>query len=260
MLLAIDAGNTKTKWATFNMYGEIADSGACINAAFSQSSLPLETISSVIISNVAGEAHASIIQASLVKEHLPITWLKSSAECCNVLNHYTQPESLGTDRWASLIGGWVMQHRPCVVVNAGTAVTIDALITHPDNKNQAHFLGGMILPGLGLMQSSLNNATAQLDCDVSITDMNGNTLNINTLEAIKNGALHAICGAIENMLVTIAKKYHIEPLVIMSGGDAQVIVKQLCNIVTNHVLFIDNLVLKGLYCISRAQHQQSEKP
>lgn len=260
MFLAIDAGNTRTKWATFDAQGEITQTGACINAAFKNLSLPLETVSSVLISNVAGDVHANTIRNMLSGHHIHADWLKSSAKCCNVLNHYAQPQTLGTDRWASLIAAWQMQRMTCVVVNAGTAVTIDALVKLPNYHNQADFLGGMILPGLNLMQSSLGLSTAQLQHAAANININGSTLNLNTADAMQNGALNAICGAIQNMLTVINKSHHTTAQVIISGGDADVIAKHLSTVVTNQVLFVDNLVLKGLYCIYRAQNQTSDKP
>jgi len=260
MFLAIDAGNTRTKWATFDAQGEITQTGACINAAFKNLSLPLETVSSVLISNVAGDVHANTIRNMLSGHHVHADWLKSSAECCNVLNHYAQPQTLGTDRWASLIAAWQMQRMTCVVVNAGTAVTIDALVKLPNHHNQADFLGGMILPGLNLMQSSLGQSTAQLQHGDANINISGSTLNLNTADAMQNGALNAICGAIQNMLTVINKSHHTTAQVIISGGDADVIAKHLSTVVTNQVLFVDNLVLKGLYCIYRAQNQTSDKP
>lgn len=255
MLLTIDAGNTRTKWAIFSADGQILKSGACLNAAFNKASLPLDKVTSVFISNVAGEAHANTMHAILTGRKLQTQWLKSTTQCCDVMNHYTQPETLGSDRWASLIAAWHMKHAPCIVVNAGTAVTIDALMPHTQHNNQAEFIGGMILPGLTLMQSSLSQATAQLQFDAASASANGWPFNTNTIDAMRNGALNAICGAIQNMLSAAGDKHPALPLVLISGGDADVIKKQLLSTVTNQVIIVDNLVLSGLYLIHRAQSQ-----
>lgn len=255
MLLTIDAGNTRTKWAIFNAHGEILQTGACLNASFNSTSLSLETVSSVFISNVAGEAHAETMQAIFIAHNLQPQWLKSAAQCCDVINHYTQPETLGTDRWAALIAAWHMKHVSCVVVNAGTAVTIDALVPHASNHDLAEFLGGMILPGLNLMQSSLGNATAQLGYDAHPVNFSASAFNLCTADAMRNGALNAICGAIRHMLSEVAEKHQTMPLIMLSGGNAEVIKKHLSDIVTNQVLIVDNLVLNGLYLIHRTQHQ-----
>src|SRR5438552_2277587 len=77
------------------------------------------------------------------------TWLHRSAPC--------NPAQLGCDRFASLIGAHALfPGQPLIVATCGTATTVDAL------SADGLFLGGMILPGLGLMASSLARNTAQL--------------------------------------------------------------------------------------------------
>jgi type III pantothenate kinase len=78
-----------------------------------------------------------------------------------VRNGYDHPTRLGVDRWVALIGA---RHRilargaprPILVVMVGTAVTVDALDT------EGNFLGGLILPGFGLMLRALEMGTAGL--------------------------------------------------------------------------------------------------
>jgi type III pantothenate kinase len=259
MLLTIDAGNTRTKWAVFSAEGEITQQGACANIDFPSKILPLHNITSVMISNVAGEVHANQISSVFASKNLALQWFKSSAQCCDVTNHYTQPETLGTDRWAAIIAAWHLMHAPCVVVNAGTAVTIDALMNSPSNSSQGEFIGGIILPGLTLMQSSLGSATAQLPYSTDPACLTGDSFSTFTASAIANGAIHAICGAIEKMQFAATEKYSSAPHIILSGGDAATIAEHLREAVTNQLLIVDNLVLTGLYLCERSQHQKSDK-
>lgn len=254
MLLAIDAGNTKTKWAFFNAQGEIFGINACLNTSINDAFIELDMVSSVIISNVAGDRHAAVIKQKLSKPDLDVQWLKSTAHCCHVKNRYMQPETLGSDRWAAMIAAWHTQHAPCVIVNAGTAVTIDALLPYKNQVTDAEFIGGMILPGLNLMQSSLSGATAQLAFAVHGSSDQISPFNTNTADAMRHGALSAICGAIQYTLNTMIKDYQTKAIVLVSGGDAEVIKKHLDVIVTNQVIMVDNLVLYGLYFIHRNQH------
>ena len=256
MLLTIDAGNTRTKWALFNDDGAIAQSGACLNTSLGSAALPLQQVSRVFVSNVAGEAHTKLLETIFAAHNLAPTWLKSSAQCCNVINHYQQPDTLGTDRWAALIAAWHMQHATCVVVNAGTAVTIDALVA---NSSVGEFIGGMILPGLSLMQRSLSAATAKLPNSSDLSNISGSTFNTSTEEAMINGALNAIVGVINHMLTAINEKYQISPFVILSGGDAPQLVALLSKSVKNQVLIVDNLVLNGLYLLEHSQHPLRDK-
>lgn len=254
MLLAIDAGNTRTKWGLFDAGGEILKKGVCANASFNAALLP-DQISCTFISNVAGSAHAERLQTVLAECHLKPEWLQSTTECCNVFNRYDLPETLGTDRWASMIAAWRMQNKACIVVNAGTAITIDALIPK-DNPRQAEFAGGIIIPGLALMQSSLGTATAQLpkklNSEVAAQEPDS-IFAKSTAQAISAGALCAACGAIEKIAAHLAEKKGAIPSIIISGGDAPVIQKHLSSHLENQLVLVDNLVLSGLYLVHQTQ-------
>jgi type III pantothenate kinase len=253
MLLTIDAGNTRTKWAVFSDDGKIMQQGACVNADLSNSLIALQNVSNVIVSNVAGEAHANQIKGIFASHNFPLHWFKSSVLCCDVINSYDQPQTLGSDRWAALIAAWQMQHAPCVVVNAGTAVTIDALVQSAADNHQGEFVGGMILPGLTLMQASLSQATAQLPKNNDLIHLSGEVFATSTVAAISQGALNAICGAIEKMISMFTEKYGVAPYVILSGGDAAIIQAHLSKTVTNQLVIVDHLVLTGLYLFNRSQ-------
>ncbi|HYN54465.1 MAG TPA: type III pantothenate kinase [Methylotenera sp.] len=263
-ILAIDAGNTRVKWGLFDALGGLMEYGACLHSELTNTILP--QTSRVIISNVAGKS----IEATL-KKTLPnstIRWVSAGLEACGVENRYETPAKLGSDRWAAVIAAWHIKHAPCVVVNAGTAVTVDALSIHPEN-NSGIFLGGMILPGLNLMQQSLGIATAQLpektaDSHTDINQHIHHPMNIfatNTVDAIYAGALHAILGAINLMALELHRHSNTTPHIIISGGNAAIIHQQLIqhhlmDNVTNSAIIVDNLVLQGLYLLDNFMHQQ----
>jgi type III pantothenate kinase len=252
-ILAIDAGNTRVKWGLFASAGVVLEHGACLNTEIAHAKLPETT--HVIISNVAGDKVKKQLE-SLLPKNISIYWIVAKAKNCGVSNCYAQPEKLGADRWAALIASWHIKQAPCVVVNAGTAVTIDALST---NNNHAEFIGGLILPGFNLMQQSLGLATAQLPMPTfSANKQHHDIFAKNTTDAIRLGALQAISGAIilmANALETECKKV---PNIIISGGNAQVIKDNLLGDVTNHVLIIDNLVLQGLYLIGNFMQSEPQ--
>lgn len=253
MLLTIDAGNTRTKWAVFSANGKITQHGSCFNDALLKADLTPQALGyqCVIISNVAGAAHAEKLEHLLKPYHLPTNWVKASAQACNVINGYTEPEALGTDRWAALIAAWHIQHAPCIVVNAGTAVTVDALTQTADGKGE--FLGGLILPGLNLMQASLGMATAQLPKHDAIQNFSANTIADifarTTTQAIHAGALNAVSGAITRMAIALKNKSGQAPFIVLSGGNAAIIQNDLAESVTNETVIVDNLVLTGLYLL-----------
>jgi len=263
MLLTIDAGNTRTKWAVFNTDGVVTNYGACLNHELSTVNFQPAYLgySRVTISNVAGRQHANLLTEILAPYALPVRWIKASSQACSVINHYTSPESLGSDRWAALIAAWHIKQSPCIVVNAGTAVTIDALNVHPNNtqvnnESLGAFIGGLILPGLSLMQQSLGLATAQLPKELAESTLTTQThtdiFATNTADAIQSGAIHAIVGAITLMAQTLHMQSKQTPTIIISGGNAQVIYKYMVTRVTSPVSIVDNLVLQGLFLLENA--------
>lgn len=249
-ILAIDAGNTRIKWGLFDSAGKITSQGACLHTELAQLVLPLA--SKTVISNVAGngiEAHLN----HLLEQHDDVQFITSQSEACGVQNHYTSPAKLGTDRWAALIAAWHLKQSPCVVVNAGTAVTIDAL-------ENASFNGGLIIPGMDLMQQSLYLATAQLPIQAARDDAEIDILAKNTQDAILAGTLYAISGAILQMAQTLDARTQQTPWILISGGNAAIIHRHVLkaystlsvknHVVTNHAVIVDNLVLQGLLLLS----------
>ncbi|MDP1597085.1 MAG: type III pantothenate kinase [Methylotenera sp.] len=257
MLLTIDAGNTRTKWAIFNELGEITQHDVCLNSGINSADLSpaLFGYDHIAISNVAGEQHAMHLVGKLSPYHLPVHWVKATPQACHVINRYTKPETLGSDRWAALIATWNIKHAPCVVVNAGTAVTIDALNSCEINHEQyGEFIGGLILPGLDLMQQSLGLATAQLPkadaVQVPVAPTLEDIFAKITTGAIYNGAVHAIVGAIRQMVDALTQRSLQAPNIIISGGNALIINEMLTRHVTNQTIIVDNLVCQGLYLLA----------
>ena len=155
-------------------------------------------------------------------------------------NGYAEPAKLGADRWAALIAAWQHTKRATVVVNAGTAITIDAL----DEKGK--FLGGSIMPGLHLMHESLSSNAAQLKVGEGISHQFPNT----TQDAIATGSLNAVAGAIGIMLKRLEKHSGWLPKLILSGGDANKVADAL-KLNLKQVIITENLVLQGLVLLEK---------
>lgn len=240
MRLLIDAGNTRVKWAltasdqalpVWEAEGSVAHDG--LNGL--ASAWKSHDIQAVWISNVAGDALASQLTQILADAGLAgsaLHWFASLPVCGGVRNGYREPAQLGCDRFAALIGA--RHHHPdrdLLVVNAGTATTVDALTA------DGQFIGGMILPGLGTMARSLAVNTAQLP-PVSEVHLE-QTLADNTRQAIISGCISAQAGAIARAFSQHPGQL---PLCLLSGGAASFISPHL---ELPHQL-VTNLVLAGL--------------
>jgi type III pantothenate kinase len=240
MQLLIDAGNTRIKWAltaTDHVVGEWHTMGSVVHADLEKlkQAWSTHTIQRVLISNVAGDVVASQLRKMLVELTVPessLTWFRAQAECAGVRNAYAQPTQLGSDRFASLIGA---RHRyvgqRLLVVTCGTATTIDAL------EADGTFIGGMILPGLATMATSLAVNTALLPA-VDKADR-ARVFADNTHDAIISGCLSAQVGAIMH---AFEQRRDPAPRCVLSGGAAQYLGPYL----PMPFDAVDNLVLLGL--------------
>ena len=233
MILCLDAGNSRLKFGVFDG-GHWLLQDALDYAAFDELPARLPTVPQRIVAcNVAGEAVERRIEALAGTLGLGVDWLRSSAAACGVGNAYDKPQQLGADRWAALIAARSIYPEPAVVVMAGTATTIDAI------DGSGLFRGGLILPGLSLMRSSLAGSTAGLPH----ASGNFRSLPTNTDDAIVSGAIHATLGAIGRMRAALGS----DPVCLLSGGAAD----QLALSLDYPLRRIDHLVLEGLARYSR---------
>ncbi|MBC7455226.1 MAG: type III pantothenate kinase [Massilia sp.] len=234
MLLLIDAGNTRIKWALAEdgaAPGCWAAEGAVAHAELNH--LPASwqgcAITRAVVSNVAGAKVRDQLQ--LMIPAAAIDWFASLAQLGGMRNAYRDPSQLGCDRFAAAFGARALAPgQALVVATCGTATTIDAVTA------DGVFLGGMILPGLGLMAASLARNTAQLP-QVQPGRKLAAGFADNTDDAILSGCLAAQAGAIER-----ACALHQAQGCIVSGGAAQYIAPVLA---VAHRM-VDNIVLVGL--------------
>jgi type III pantothenate kinase len=140
-------------------------------------------------------------------------WVVSSPQEAGLTNGYDHPTRLGSDRWVAMIGAHHRLrargiHRPCLVVMVGTAVTVEAI------DASGKFLGGIILPGHGIMLRALESGTAGLHVPTGeVRDFP-----TNTSDALTSGGTFAIAGAVQCMVDNITRHCGQAPECIMTGG------------------------------------------
>lgn len=250
-MLLIDVGNTSIKWArpkpgAIPRYGEVIWQNFGIVRHRDMASLEQEwrilhdekPIGQVLISNVAGKKISDILSGFLGR--LPkapeIRYFVSKPSHAGITNTYRNCSQLGCDRFASMIGAHALfPDKPLVVATAGTATTVDSITP------EGVFLGGMILPGLGLMAHSLAMNTEQLP-EIEGMEEGITPFANHTCAAILAGCLNAQSGAIERAVEAFRKRYD-NVNCLLSGGAAKYIVPSLS--VPCHI--VSNLVLIGLY-------------
>ncbi len=242
--LAIDIGNTRLKWALY----AAPQPGAAVlqqGVAFLETiddlaegdwkQLPVPT--SMLGCVVAGESVRRRVEEQMELWELDAHWVVPKAQEAGLVNGYDHPSRLGADRWVCLAGArWhVLKSgppRPALVVMVGTAVTVDAL------DATGRFLGGLILPGFGLMQRALEQGTDGLRVPTGeVVDFP-----TNTSDALMSGGANAMAGAIERQARRLRQRTGQEPLLLMTGGAAS----KLAPITDLPFQTLDSLIFDGL--------------
>lgn len=239
LILAVDVGNSRIKWAMHDGRAFVREGWRMVADldTLPDDWIALPAPDAVVVASVANHALAERLKRYCGHWRIEPVMIESQPSQAGVTNHYTDFSQLGPDRWAALIGAHHLMHEPCVVVCAGTATTIDALSAEGD------FLGGLILPGLDLMRESLAANTARLSPERGSFEAFPHS----TRDAIASGAIQAACGAIERMRSAMSEAGHPEPAILISGGWAEPIVQHL----GRPARFHDKLILEGLVRIAK---------
>ncbi len=239
-MLLLDVGNSRCKWALLRK-GQWIHHGVFGNTEWrtmQQDFAELPPPSRILVSNVAGAPMAERLRAICAQWQCPLEFVSAQTQQCGVRNGYQQPQRLGSDRWAALIAAWQRTRSACLVVNCGTATTVDAL------SQEGEFMGGLILPGVYLMQQSLLGNTAQL----SLQNGELRDFPLNTADAMHSGVLRATLGAIEHQYSLLAT-VNADARCVLSGGAASSVRSHL----SMPLDYVDNLVLHGLQIIGESK-------
>lgn len=238
-VLLLDIGNSRAKWALAQGREWLAE-GVAAHGEIDRLLQEWDRFSppaKVMACNVAGTERAHVFSAYWQSRQVPMQWLQSSEKAAGVHNLYEPVGHLGSDRWAALIAAWARTHGACLVVSAGTAVTIDAL------SKKGEFLGGMILPGRQLMQNSLVTGTHALEKHAGeISDFPRNTAS-----AMASGIATAVACAVSTGYRRLVETGIQPPPCIVTGGDAEWLASQL----RFGVIIAPKLVLEGLLIMSQ---------
>ncbi|RDH85406.1 MAG: type III pantothenate kinase [endosymbiont of Escarpia spicata] len=242
MNLLLDVGNSYLKWCSYEglRKGEIfreaygADIGVWLDRCWQN----IEQPASVWISSVAGEKVDTEVSRWVRRNWLiESEFVVSRRAQAGVVNGYRQPEQLGVDRWMALLAGRAISHQPCLIVDCGTATTIDAI------DAEGRHLGGLIIPGLEMMKESLLGGTAILELeDAESIDF----VATDTASAILSGGINATKSLINEMRDRLSKKLDQPVLSLLTGGAAG----QLLDGVLLPKRHEPNLVLNGVAIVA----------
>ena len=224
MILVIDVGNTRLKWAWLTSSGlsdqqavvhRDAKQGVWTQALFESGERPRR----VLVANVAGPAMAKTL-AHLTKQRfrVNIEFVTAAVEFQGLTNGYLDPSLLGADRWLGLIAAWTRARTAVCVLDAGTAVKVDSV-----DAGGRH-LGGLIVPGIHMMRDALMTKTRGIaHAAMHSTPSMAGILANNTIGAVSRGAVFALAGMADRAVEVVEQSTGVKPRLFITGGDALII-------------------------------------
>jgi type III pantothenate kinase len=239
MKVFFDIGNSRCKYVTQTantlsviQYIELSD----LNESWLSSIFI--GVTDCLLADVSSSNAPYILATWCNKNDINFELLGSHSESNGVRSAYTVPESFGVDRWLSLLAAHqLFPTKDCLIIDAGTATTIDYL----DSKGQHH--GGWILAGISTLVSALLNDTANVAAQTTIVD-NFSFAN-NTSDAVNQASWAATLGLVNQAQSDILKKYAVIPAnltIIFTGGNAKVLQQHFAK----PSILVDNLIFIGM--------------
>jgi len=241
-MLLVDAGNSRIKWR-LTEGAKLTSSGTLPSNEYVKlaEAIGNHPVNAACVCSVLGEvANAHIrqtLELSLGVAQSHQHWLSAPKVGYGIVNDYQPAESLGADRFAALVAAHHRQSIDWIIVNVGTAITVDLL------GADGHYYGGAIAPGPELMRNALVKDTAGVNIDIAIPSLEMPT---NTKSAVSHGIGSALWGVVAGMLRQSHRSGK-SPSVLLSGG-ARVFLRPFLDV---EVVEVDNVVLEGLAWIAQ---------
>ncbi len=235
MYLLIDIGNTRIKWQHRDEKNIILSGSILVENFMDIDFSTIKSIDKIIIANVNRSIVLDKMREILNVFKCPI--IEASTDSNEYLiNDYEDIKMLGVDRWMAALGSWKLYQRSLLIINAGTAITIDLIDL--DKKDKAHFKGGMILPGIAISLGVLNNSTNLIDTEIGKNQYPS----LNTKDAVTTGIMTSIQGAVN----LVCRKLPSSLPILLTGGDANLIYEQSEDDWKSRIKLEDDLIFEGL--------------
>lgn len=210
MIILADIGNQRVKWRCGELSGNFAtgEFATGMETAWGELSAP----DSMAVANVAGDRVGRILCDFAARRwKVAPAFIKPTEKACSVTNSHYDLDELGADRWAAMVGARRLTALAAVIVDCGTAITIDAL------SQQGEFVGGSIMPGFHLATQALQ-ANAQGIGEHSLHDVVLPARS--TAEAVRSGSTLGIAGGAERLVRSYLSIIGTDADLLLTGGDA----------------------------------------
>jgi len=259
ILLLVDIGNTRVKWARL-VDGQMGKQYAAAILGWKAQQYARRVIGRrwrrgagrIVVSSVAGDKVESLLRAAARQAGAPAPeFVASERSAAGITTEYLDPWRLGVDRFVAAIGAHhLASGQPVCVVNVGTAITLDLV------DGSGRHRGGAIVPGPELMVNSLLNHTNGIrrratGGPTGITSLFART----TRAAIGQGALYAAAAVIDRAIEEARSALGSRPLVLLTGGGSTAIRP----LVRSTSVNLPDLVLHGLAVWARQTPQGAHR-
>lgn len=241
-MLLLDWGNTRLKWGEL-AEGDMRPGGAVAHEDNVRAALGEISVSpdAVWIGSVGGASLDKALRQAIVERwpEASVHFARTEARAHGVVCAYDDPSAMGVDRWLAMIAARSLVDGAFTVLDAGSAVTLDAVDT------DGQHLGGLIVPGAGMARRLLRERTGR----VRVSGESQRTWWAdNTRDAVDSGVRLAAVALAERFHEQTARRLRREPTMVLTGGDAPAMM-DLLSVPCDHV---PELVLQGLAIVADA--------
>ena len=264
MLFVIDVGNSHTVTGLF-VDGQLVDKyrmksdpertadelAIRYHALFSMTGIDQAKITGIILASVVPSLQSAWIKccqkhfSANLERPLFVVTKESVKDLITV--KIDQPDNIGADRLVNAIAGWNQHKGDLIIVDYGTAITFDCV------TKKCEYIGGTIMPGIGISMEALSSRTAKLP-HIDISEAPEKVIGTDTIKAMKSGVMYGFGSMTDGMISRIKDEMNYDQStikVIATGGMAQII-----SAYTSGFDWVDpELTLKGLQII----HQLTTK-
>jgi type III pantothenate kinase len=230
--ILMDWGNSRLKWRCGNDLRVVPN-----HEDWPESWSSILSGSHVILASVRSDEQNRKLLERLEQAGVNrVTQAKSERQWHQLINGYRDVSQMGVDRWLAMIAAWSRQQKPWMVVDAGTAVTLDWI------DGRGRHLGGHIVPGLYAQVATLGQSTARARASLASSPPQEHPARpgASTEEAILNGAVSMLTTYVAAQWHSFRERFP-EAGCLLGGGDASLLRSAVADAVLE-----PQLVLSGL--------------
>lgn len=233
-VLYVDQGNTRAKFWLVRAE-QVLCHGSVLDAADLQRELSGRDVAGIVLATVGSiDGSAALLAPWLDTLPPPV----QVSVCRHMLpTAYDDATKLGIDRWLGVLAASAMGAGPALIVDAGTAITLDVLTA------QGLHAGGYILPGLLMQQAALAAETVRVQFPQA--DWHAESLGTNTAAAVGHGSIRAICALVREVAQDLDMAGG--ERIYLTGGNAQDLAQFL-----PEARVVSDLLLIGMQAYMRA--------